>query len=161
MEVYVCRGTNMAKMVVVIWWGAAPDVDLAGLAQSHQKIRSFSKVSTTWWYLVEGKEKGKSCCVIFKGVDLYVPFPLKRFPQILTNNFQQHWIFRCPWFTDTGAGNILPIFPAASGSFYIDSWRWRTEGRDRRSWYKTIVFWCSLNFPLLAAIYRKKVGIGS
>ena len=68
--------------------GRAPDVDLARLAQSHQKIRSFSKVSRTWWYLVEGKEKREFCSEAFKGVDLYVPLPLKPFPKILANNCQ-------------------------------------------------------------------------
>ena len=55
------------------------------------------RLGDIWW---KGKKKGNP--VIFKGVDLYVPFPLKRFPQILTNNFQQHWILQ---FTYSGVLN--------------------------------------------------------
>ena len=53
-----------------------------------QKIRSFSKVSKTWWDLVGGKGGKNFCWVVFNGFDLYVPFPLKLFPRIPANNWR-------------------------------------------------------------------------
>ena len=60
----------MVKMVVVICWGAAADVDSAGLAQSHHENPQFLQSLQDLVIFSEGNEKRKFCSEAFKGVDL-------------------------------------------------------------------------------------------